>query len=72
MICFFVSGISKISRCHILIKDDRIFSHSKSVLESKRKSLKSHGKGNKKLKAAPLQKEDIMLLYERNVLDFFK
>ena len=26
------------------------------------------GKGNKKLKANPLEKEDIMLMYERNVL----
>ena len=50
------------------IKDDSVFSHSKRVLESKRKSLKSQGKGNKKLKAEPLEKEDIMLMYERNVL----
>lgn len=50
------------------IKDDALFSHSKRVLESKRKSLKAMGKGNKKLKADPLEKEEIEIMYEKNVL----
>ncbi|XP_063399089.1 zinc finger MYM-type protein 2-like [Mytilus trossulus] len=50
------------------IKDDTLFSHSKRVLESKRKCLKVMGKGNKKLKADPLEKEEIEIMYEKNVL----
>lgn len=46
------------------IKDDALFSHSKRVLESKRKCLKAMGKGNKKLKADPLEKEEIEIMYE--------
>ena len=50
------------------IKDDEKFSHSRRVLEAKRKSLKAHGKGNKKHRAEPLEKEDVQLMYEKNVL----
>jgi hypothetical protein len=35
------------------------------VLESKRKSLKAQGKGNKKLKADPLSKEEINQLRQK-------
>lgn len=50
------------------IKRDAIFSHSNRVLESKRKSLKAQGKGNKKLKADPLSKEEINQLRQKNLL----
>ncbi|CAC5426345.1 unnamed protein product [Mytilus coruscus] len=50
------------------IKDDSLFNHSKRDLESKRKYLKAMGKGNKKLKADTLEKEEIDMMYEKNVL----
>ncbi|XP_053403213.1 uncharacterized protein LOC128558312 [Mercenaria mercenaria] len=50
------------------IKRDEGFSHSNRVLESKRKSLKSQGKGNKKLRADPLTAEEIEMLHKQNIL----
>ncbi|XP_045159791.1 uncharacterized protein KIAA1958-like [Mercenaria mercenaria] len=50
------------------IKRDEGFSHSNRVLEPKRKSLKSQGKGNKKLRADPLTAEEIEMLHKQNIL----
>lgn len=50
------------------IKTDAVFSHSRRVLESKRKSLKAMGKGNKAGKAEALSEEEIQILYQKNVL----
>ena len=45
-----------------------VFSHSREVLESKMKQLKSLGKGNSPNKSQPLTPEEIDILYEKNLL----
>ena len=48
--------------------EDVAFKHSRDVLTSKRKLLKQQGKGNKGNKAEVLTKEDIDVLYGKNLL----
>ena len=55
-------------KIHVDIKKDETFSHSRRVLEAKRKELKGQGKGNKKNKAEPLDSDDIQKMYEKQVL----
>ncbi|XP_069109889.1 uncharacterized protein KIAA1958-like [Argopecten irradians] len=50
------------------IKRDTVFSHSRRVLEAKRKALKSMGKGNKTAKAESLSQDEIKVLFEKKVL----
>jgi len=50
------------------IKKDAQFGHSNQVLLSKRKNLKGQGKGNLKLKAEPLTKEEISSLRNQGLL----
>lgn len=45
-----------------------LFSHAREVLMSKRKQLKSQGKGNRKRKAEPLAHEDFIKFRESNQL----
>lgn len=49
------------------IVESHLFSHAREVLMSKRKQLKSQGKGNRKRKADPLH-EDFIKLRESNQL----
>lgn len=50
------------------IVESHLFSHAREVLMSKRKQLKSQGKGNRKRKAEPLAHEDFIKLRESNQL----
>lgn len=50
------------------IKTSDQFVHSRDVLASRRKLLKSQGLGNKKARAQPLTPEEIDLLYQKNQL----
>jgi hypothetical protein len=50
------------------LKTDAVFAHSRQVLASKRKQLKSTGLGNKKRRSEPLTSEDVQLLYIKGVL----
>ena len=50
------------------IKKDETFSHSRRVLEAKRKELRGQGKGNKKNKTEPLDSDEIKKMYEKQVL----
>lgn len=50
------------------ILKDKEFQHSRDVVASKRKQLKSYGLGNKRLKADPFSSEEIKSLYEKNLL----
>ena len=52
----------------INLLEDNDFKHSRDVLMSKRKLLKQQGKGNKENKAEVLSKEEINVLYEKNLL----
>ena len=48
--------------------EDVEFKHSRDVLMSKRKLLKQQGKGNRENKAEILSKDEINILYEKNLL----
>jgi Na+/citrate or Na+/malate symporter len=50
------------------IKKGETFSHSRRVLEAKRKELKGQGKRNKKNKSEPLDSDEIQKMYETQVL----
>ena len=50
------------------IKKDEQFTHSRKVLEAKRKQLKSQGKGNKKNHAESLDDDETKALYEKQLL----
>jgi hypothetical protein len=50
------------------VKKDPEFSHTRRVLEAKRKSLKSLGKGNKPNRAEALSSEEISLLREKGII----
>ena len=50
------------------IKKDEQFTHSRKVLEAKRKQLKSQGKGNKKNRAESLDADETKALYEKQLL----
>ena len=52
----------------INLLEDNDFKHSRDVLMSKRKLLKQQCKGNKENKAEVLSKEEINVLYEKNLL----
>jgi len=58
----------KENRAGYSIKSDSQFSHSNQVLASKRKNLKSQGKGNLKSRADPLTKEEIQILRNKGLL----
>jgi hypothetical protein len=47
------------------IKKDEQFTHSRKVLEAKRKQRKSQGKGNKKNRAESLDADETKALYEK-------
>lgn len=55
-------------KINVDIKKHEAFSHSRRVLEAKRKDLKSQGKGNKKNRAEPLDSDEIQKLYEKQIL----
>ncbi|VDH93355.1 Hypothetical predicted protein [Mytilus galloprovincialis] len=55
-------------KINVDIKKHEAFSHSRRVLEAKRKDLKSQGKGNKKNRVEPLDSDEIQKLYEKQVL----
>lgn len=50
------------------IKKDEQFTHSRKVLETKRKQLKSQGKDNKKNRAESLDADETKALYEKQLL----
>lgn len=50
------------------VKNDIEFSHTRRVLEAKRKSLKSLGKGNKPNRAEALTSEEISILREKGII----
>lgn len=49
------------------MKDEK-FSHSRSVLETKRKELKGKGKGNKRGRADSLEREEMQIMYKKQLL----
>lgn len=50
------------------LKKNDTFSHSRKVLETKRKQLKQEGKGNKRNRAELIDTEEIKQLYEKQLL----
>lgn len=58
----------KDNKSMIDIKKDKLFDHSRKILETKRKELKGQGKGNKKNRAEAVEPEDVKLLYNKQIL----
>ncbi|XP_071177505.1 uncharacterized protein KIAA1958-like [Mytilus edulis] len=58
----------KDNKSMIDIKIDKLFDHSRKILETKRKELKGQGKGNKKNRAEAVEPEDVKLLYNKQIL----
>lgn len=58
----------KDNKSKIDIKKDKLFDHSRKILETKRKELKGQGKGNKKNRAEAVEPEDVKLLYNKQIL----
>ena len=54
------------------IKRDPEFSHTRRVLEAKRKSLKSMGKGNKPNRAESFTSEEVAILKEKGIIGIRK
>ncbi|XP_076070355.1 uncharacterized protein KIAA1958-like [Mytilus galloprovincialis] len=50
------------------LKRNDDFSHSRKVLEAKRKQLKQEGKGNKRNRAEPIDTQEIQNLYDKQLL----
>jgi hypothetical protein len=50
------------------LKTDPAFKHSRDVLQSKRKGLKSQGKGNKDRQAEPFTKDEIEILKTKSLI----
>jgi glycogen synthase len=70
-----LTGIQNSIDCHLKNlkskvdkKKDEQFTHSRKVLEAKRKQLKSQGKGNKKNRAESLDADETKALYEKQLL----
>jgi hypothetical protein len=49
------------------IVDDKQFKHSRDVVDSKRKLLRQHRKGNNPNKADPFSPEELQILYEKHL-----
>ncbi|XP_071139212.1 uncharacterized protein KIAA1958-like [Mytilus edulis] len=58
----------KDNKSMIDFKKDKLFDHSRKILETKRKELKGQGKGNKKNRAEAVEPEDVKLLYNKQIL----